>query len=69
MKRLFLSVVGVMIAILIVLFSWYLAVGSLEMWATPEKTSGVRIACAWIILNLFAAETAVVIGLIKAFKK
>ncbi|MBQ2733555.1 MAG: hypothetical protein IJF74_05285 [Clostridia bacterium] len=69
MKKVLLSVSAVIIAVFIVLFAWYFAVGSLEMVATPEKTAQTREACAAIIFVLSVTEAVVAVNLIKAFRK
>ena len=51
------------------IFVYCFAVGSLEMWATPEKITQVREFCGAMIFVLSIIEFGVIVGLFKAFRK
>lgn len=69
MKKVLLSLIAIIIAVLIAVFAWYFAVGSLETWSTPEKTTQTREACAAVIFVLSVIEVGVAVFLFRAFRK
>ena len=69
LKKIILVIIAAVLAFLIAIFAWYFTVGSLEMFAIPEKISQVRESCCATILVLSVMEAGVAVGLFKEFKK
>ncbi|MBQ5808856.1 MAG: hypothetical protein IIW21_03765 [Clostridia bacterium] len=69
LKKIILGIIASALAFFIMIFVYYFAVGSLEMWATPEKITQFREFCGAMIFVLSIIEFGVIVGLFKAFRK